>query len=154
MPADARSTNDDLLNLTIANRADELRRVADWLERATEHFGWSERTVFKLDLVLNEALPNIISYAYADQEIHHIRIRLEDQPDQVVLEIRDDGIAFDPFAEVRYPETGSLASASIGGRGILLILAFSAAQEYQRIGQTNLMRVRLDKQAINDQPSP
>ncbi len=61
MPADARSTNDDLLNLTIANRADELRRVADWLERATEHFGWSERTVFKLDLVLNEALPNIIS---------------------------------------------------------------------------------------------
>ncbi len=70
------------------------------------------------------------------------------------MEIRDDGIAFDPFAEVRYPETGSLASASIGGRGILLILAFSAAQEYQRIGQTNLMRVRLDKQAINDQPSP
>jgi anti-sigma regulatory factor (Ser/Thr protein kinase) len=153
MATDAPSIRDDLL-LTIVNRAGELRRVADWLERAAGQFGWPQRTVFKLDLVLNEFLPNIMSYAYADEEIHHIRIRLEDNPDQVILEICDDGIAFDPFAQIRRPDATSLASASIGGRGIPLIVAFSDAREYARVGQTNRMRVTLTKQAASDCPGP
>ena len=137
-------------HLTIANEVDELHRVAAWLERAAARFGWSPRTVFKLDLVLNEALPNIIQYAYPDRELHHIRLRLDDGPEQVTLEIRDDGIAFDPFAELHGPDGSSLETASLGGRGIPLMMAFTDAREYQRIGQTNCMRLILGKRETDD----
>lgn len=146
MPADSRPAAAAPDRLTVANEVGELHRVAEWLERAAAHFGWPARTIFKLDLVLNEVLPNIISYAYPGRGLHHIHLKLEDHPEHVTLEICDDGIAFDPFAETRGPDNSSLETASLGGRGIPLIVAFSAARDYARIGQTNRLRVVLTKQ--------
>lgn len=132
-------------SLTIANQFGELARVASWLEQMSQHYQLAEPTVFKLDLVLNEALPNIISYAYPDQLRHDIVIRLEDRDDHVLLEIIDDGMAFNPFAAAPLPEQLTLESASIDGRGIQLIKSFTDAQDYQRINNTNTMRVTIHK---------
>jgi anti-sigma regulatory factor (Ser/Thr protein kinase) len=132
-------------SLTIANQFDELARVASWLKQMAQHYQLAERSVFKLDLVLNEALPNIISYAYSDQLHHDIVIRLEDKNDHVQLEIIDDGMAFNPFAADPLPEQLSLESSSINGRGIHLIKSFTDAQDYQRINNTNIMRVTIRK---------
>ena len=132
-------------SLTIANQFGELARVASWLEQMTQLYQLAEGTVFKLDLVLNEALPNIISYAYPDQLHHDIMIRLEDRDNYVVLEIIDDGMAFNPFAAIPLPEQLNLESSSINGRGIHLIKSFTDAQDYQRINNTNIMRVTIHK---------
>jgi serine/threonine-protein kinase RsbW len=132
-------------SLTIANQFGELSRVASWLEQMAQHYQLSEHTVFKLDLVLNEALPNIISYAYPDELHHEILIRLEDNADYVLLEIIDDGIVFNPFAAVPFPKQLGLESSSINGRGIHLIKTFTDAQDYQRINNTNIMRVTIRK---------
>ncbi|MGZ8158296.1 MAG: ATP-binding protein [Methylobacter sp.] len=131
--------------LTIANQFGELARVSSWLEQMAQLYQLAERTVFKLDLVLNEALPNIISYAYPDQLHHDILMRLEDNEDHVLLEIIDDGMAFNPFAAEPIPELLSLESASINGRGIKLIKSYTDVQEYQRINNTNTMRVLIRK---------
>lgn len=132
-------------SLTIANQFGELSRVAFWLEQMAQHYQLSEHTVFKLDLVLNEALPNIISYAYPDELHHEILIRFEDNVDYILLEIIDDGIAFNPFAAVPLPKQLGLESSSINGRGIHLIKTFTDAQDYQRINNTNIMRVTIRK---------
>lgn len=132
-------------SLTIANQYGELARVASWLEQIARHQQLSEATVFKLDLVLHEALPNIISYAYSDQLRHDIVIRLEDSDDHVLLEIIDDGMAFDPFVAAPLPKRLSLESASINGRGIHLIKSYTDEQAYQRINNTNSMRVTICK---------
>jgi anti-sigma regulatory factor (Ser/Thr protein kinase) len=131
--------------LTIANQFGELARVASWLEQMAQHYLLAERTVFKLDLVLNEALPNIISYAYPDQLSHNILMKLEDTGDYVILEIIDDGMAFNPFEAVPLPDQLDLESSSINGRGIHLIKTFTDAQDYQRINNTNIMRVTIRK---------
>jgi anti-sigma regulatory factor (Ser/Thr protein kinase) len=127
--------------LTIKNRACELDKVASWLGKISTHYKLSERAIFKLDLVLNEALPNIISYSYQDNLDHEINIRLDITGCRIVLEIIDDGIAFDPFSENSYQESTSLESASETGRGLHLINNFTDEQEYQRIGDNNHMRV-------------
>jgi anti-sigma regulatory factor (Ser/Thr protein kinase) len=137
----ARQSSGPSATLTITNQAEELARTASWLEAVAERFQLPERTVFKLDLVLNEALPNIISYAYQDQQSHDIVILIEDAHDHVVLEIIDDGTAFDPFAKDPFVQPESLESAAIDGRGIHLINTFTDTQEYQRIDETNVMRV-------------
>lgn len=133
------------MSLTITNQFSELTRVAAWLEHMARHYRLMERTVFKLDLVLNEALPNIISYAYVDQQPHDIVIKLKNDDDYVLLEISDDGIAFNPFAAAPIPEQLELESASITGRGIHLIKSYTDAQDYQRINNTNTMRVLIRK---------
>lgn len=132
-------------SLTIVNQVGELARVASWLEQMARHYQLPERTVFKLDLVLDEALANIISYAYEDQLSHEIVIGLEDKGDHVILEINDDGMAFNPFADGSFLESSPLESASITGRGIHLINSFTDGQEYQRIDHTNLMRISIFK---------
>lgn len=150
VPGDAPHSSGAPDRLTIANEVEELYRVAAWLEQATAHFNWSSRTAFKLDLMVNEALPNIIQYAYTDHERHDIHLRVEDRPEHVVLEICDDGIAFDPFAQRRCADDSSLATAALGGRGIPLMVAFSDAREYQRIGQMNRLRLVLGKRDAGD----
>jgi anti-sigma regulatory factor (Ser/Thr protein kinase) len=95
--------------------------------------------------VLNEALPNIIGYAYPDDGDHDIAIALEDRGDRVVIEITDDGVAFDPFEREPFVEAASLADAAIGGRGIHLMRSFTDAQEYRRRDGTNLIRLSICK---------
>ena len=129
------------VSLTISNQFEELVHVALWLEQIAQHYKLPERTIFKLDVVLNEALPNIISYAYSDQLLHDILIKFEDNDDHIVLEIIDDGIAFNPFTIHSLPDHVSLESASINGRGIHLIKSYSSEQQYQRVDNTNVMLV-------------
>ena len=131
--------------LTIANQHGEMVKVANWVEQMGKHFQLPERTVFKLELILDEALPNIISYAYPDEESHDILITLTNRNDYVEVEIIDDGIPFNPFAQQAYYENLTLESAPVDGRGIRLITFFTELQEYRRVNQTNLMRVNILK---------
>ncbi|MGR8979154.1 MAG: ATP-binding protein [Gammaproteobacteria bacterium] len=148
-PSAANSTS-RYSTLTIANQYGDLVRVTTWLNKLAKQLHLSERTVFKLELVLDEALPNIISYGYRDQERHVIHINLKDSCDHVILEIVDDGIPFNPFAQEALQEQLPLESASIDGRGIRLINFFTEAQEYRRVNQTNLMRVNILKTSEAD----
>lgn len=132
-------------SLAIVNQVGELVRVTSWLEQMAKHYQLPERTVFKLDLVLNEALSNIISYAYEDQLSHEIVMRLEDKGDHAILEIIDNGMVFNPFADDSFRESPTLESASITGRGMPPIKSFTDGQEYQRIDHTNLMRISIFK---------
>lgn len=142
------------MSLTIVNQFGELARVASWLEQMAQHYKLAERTVFKLDLILNEAIPNIISYAYQDESSHDIMIRLENTDNHVFLEIIDDGRAFNPFSAAPLPKQFTLESSTPDGRGIHLIKLFSDNQEYQRINDTNIMRLTIRKAPESSKKSP
>ena len=142
-------------SLVIANRISEMAKVEAWLVQLAERLQLTERTVFRLDMVLNEALPNIFSYAYGDSLVHEIRISLEKRRDDILLEIVDDGLEFNPFARPPLPTQQSLESASITGRGIHLIKSFTDEQDYQRLNHANIMRVLLRGSAApTQQPNP
>jgi anti-sigma regulatory factor (Ser/Thr protein kinase) len=147
-PAPSRCTT-----LSIRNDYSELNRVAVWLEQSAADFGLSDALVFRLDLVLNEALPNIIGYAYPDAGTHDVVIVLKDHPDRVLLEITDAGIPFDPFAREPFMEAASLADATITGRGIHLIRAFTDEQEYCRLANGNTIRLTLYKASHTTRPA-
>lgn len=131
-----------------------MERVTKWLEELAKNFLLPERMVFKLDLVLNEALPNIICYAFQDQLPHDILVRFKNKDNYIVLEIIDDGTPFDPFAREAFQQPLSLDSAAIDGRGIHLINSFTDRQEYERINNCNIMRLSiLQSPSASNQPS-
>jgi serine/threonine-protein kinase RsbW/sigma-B regulation protein RsbU (phosphoserine phosphatase) len=132
-------------SLTIASRFEELARVHSWLSDLSERYRLPETVVFKLDLILNEALANVIGYAHPDRPAEDIQIRLDNGKTEVVLEIVDRGTAFDPFAVPEPARPGSLEAAEIGGLGIGLIKAHCDAWEYRRIADHNHMRLTVRK---------
>ena len=136
--------------LIVTNQFEELLKVAMWLEQTANCFQLPDSLIFKIDIVLNEALPNIISYAYNDSGIHDIVIKLENNDNFVTLEIIDDGIAFDPFSGHEFSEASSLALASSSGRGIHLIKSYTDRQQYHRIDNRNIMQVTLIKSSAQN----
>ncbi|KJV07730.1 ATP-binding protein [Methylocucumis oryzae] len=137
-------------SISIANHFNELVKIQCWLDEVKIRLLLSEREVFKLDLVLCEAIPNIIDYGYEDEQNHTITIRLFNYQHSLDLEIIDDGIAFNPFTTEHYQQPTTLDVATITGRGIHLIKSFTDSQIYQRIGNLNILRVTMLKTPLNN----
>lgn len=133
------------VSLTVENRLAELARVERWLEGILQRWTLSDRTVFALDLVINEAVTNVINHAYSDTATHQITISLTDAATRIVVEIIDDGAAFDPLAAPPMEPGQDLAHASIGGRGIHLIKSYSAEHDYRRVAGRNHLTLAIPK---------
>jgi phosphoserine phosphatase RsbU/P len=86
---------------------------------------------------MEEAVTNVISYAFDDGSVHEIQIRLWRDGEALFAEVSDDGREFDPLAYEVAPTDQDLDSAAIGGLGIKLMRGFAANLAYQRSGPTN-----------------
>ncbi len=102
----------------MCNRLDELARLATWIRQLGDAWGIPEPLLMKLNLVLEEWLVNVISYAYADNSDHTIEVRVWRREDELQLEIEDDGRPFDPTAQAGADTSLPLEHRQIGGLGI------------------------------------
>jgi anti-sigma regulatory factor (Ser/Thr protein kinase) len=132
--------------LLIGNRLSELAAVERRLAELTERWALSPRTAFALDLVVNEAVTNVITHAYDDDRPREIGIEITDNVDGVVVEVVDDGRPFDPLDRPPMVVSGDLEQAAIGGRGVHLIKTYSDAQDYRFISGRNHLRLVIRKQ--------
>lgn len=119
--------------LILANRLSELVRAGDWLADQA----LPEAVLFAVRLCVEEAFTNIVSYAF-DGGDHDITLEIHPLPSEVEVVLSDDGRPFDPLA-VEASSAATLETASIGGRGILLIKKFTARQSYLRQGGLNVL---------------
>ena len=123
--------------LIVYNQIDELNRVAIWLEELGEEWAFSMSLVLSLNLVLEEALTNIINYGYEDEHQHVIEIQFVKADGLLKISIIDDGLAYDPTAKTDPDITLSVQDRPIGGLGILLIKKIMTTVDYQRIENKN-----------------
>ncbi len=122
-------------------RADfeDLIKVAAWLEGLAEADGWPDRMRFGLDLSVEEALTNVISYGFEGID-HPPRIRLEYfrlDGGQVAVRIVDNGVAFNPITVGPPHVPTSIADARVGGHGVQLMRHFLADLSYERVADEN-----------------
>lgn len=132
--------------LSITNQLSELADVERWLAQLMEDWAVPPKTAFAVDLVVNEAVTNTISYAYSDEAPHAISIALSDAAETITVEIEDDGAPFNPLAADAMVVGTDLEHAEIGGRGIHLMKTFSDAQDYRYISGRNTLKLVLNKQ--------
>ncbi len=109
--------------LALAAELEELTRAADWLEGLAARDGLPERTLFKLQLSLEEALANIITYGIASLPAGAGRIAVDYSraADMARLRISDNGPPFDPTAREEAANPASIEEAEVGGHGIQLM---------------------------------
>lgn len=127
--------------LAIPNQLEALRPMSAWLDGTIRQLAMPEPLLFKFDLCANEAVTNIISYAYADSSPHEIVLRLFQERDGLCLEIEDDGRAFNPIERPRHEQPGSLDDAQIGGLGVDLIRSFMTECHYARRDGRNILKL-------------
>ncbi len=120
-------------SLTIENELSEVPRMSNWLRRQLTELGYvTEELLFRFDLSANEAVTNIISYAFTEPCQRHIELVLTADADSIRLHIEDDGIPFNPLQAPPHEAPKSLEEARIGGLGIDFIRHYTDQCEYSR----------------------
>lgn len=124
--------------LTLSNRLDELPRLAEFVEAFGAASGLAPADVYKLNLVLDELVTNIVSYAYRDDGAHAVEVCLAVTGDRLCAVLSDEGVAFDPLREAPEPPLeGELADRPIGGLGLHLVRSLMDEVNYRRVDGHN-----------------
>ena len=104
--------------LVVTSALDELPRVLDFVGQTCESAAVPEDVAFACQLAADEACTNIMEHAYdgrTDGEIHVVCWVGEDQ---ITLQFRDNGVAFDPGIIETPDLEGDLTDRQIGGLGL------------------------------------
>lgn len=131
--------NDDTKRITIINKTEELTTLVDMIETLTKKWDLSTSVSMNLNLVLEEAITNIIFHAYTDEEQHEINIDISINEDHLVIKFIDDGIEFNPTKNIATDISLSVEEREIGGLGILFIQKFMDSVEYVRNMNKNIL---------------
>jgi|SRR5690606_775883 len=128
------------LTLHFANNADEAPRMAKRVEQFLHDQRISDSLINKILLCVDELITNIIAHAYNDKLEHAVLLECLVTDELIKLELRDDGVPFDPTSQERPKTHLSIEQRSIGGLGIHLVMSLMDHVEYVREGDFNVLR--------------
>ena len=108
-----------------------------WIDDIVARLGLNAEIAYALHLCLEEAVVNVISYAFAPGTFHYVHVAIWRDDEAMHAEVTDDGYAFDPLSHELPTAPQDLASTQVGGLGIKLMRSFAGRVAYQREGSTN-----------------
>jgi len=124
-------------HFTLKNQLSDLAPLTEQIHAAVANQELSERDFFCIELVCDELITNTIKYGYDDAAEHEIAINLSVQPNEIVIELEDDGHPFNPL-ENAAPDTNlALQDRPIGGLGIHLLREMMDRCEYRHADGKN-----------------
>lgn len=123
-------------SLQIRSDLAELSRLASWISAWAEQQRVPDETAQQLDLCAAEVVTNVMTHGLSDSDAHKIELRIGQHGDDVVLEIEDDGIAFDP-TQNPLPPPVTMDSERVGGWGMRIVRRLSDEVQYRRIDGRN-----------------
>ncbi len=124
-------------SLTILNKIEELNNVVAFLEVLEEEWEISPAHTTSINLVLEEALTNIIFYAFKKGVESEILVDLIMEGTLITIIITDEGRPYDPTQKTDPDIDLSAEDRPIGGLGIFLIKQIMDEISYKRIGSKN-----------------
>ena len=126
----------------LKNDQSELERLCQKCEEVGKSIGLSDKSVFEINLALDELFTNIISYGFQDQQEHTIKIKISVDENHLHMKIEDDGIPFNPLAAEPPDFQCGIEECQIGGLGIHLIKKLMDDVQYQRVGDKNIIMLK------------
>ena len=125
--------------LVLTNEIAEINKLALFIEELGEELNLTPDLVFNLNLVLEEAVSNVILYAYPKEERQEIVLTAKMSDKSLIFVLTDSGKEFDPTQAPDADVTLSAEEREIGGLGIFLIRQIMNKVEYQRIEGKNVL---------------
>jgi len=128
----------DVKSMKRPARMEHLESLIGFVAACAREHGVPPKIVSKIELAAEEALVNIIRYAYPDKP-GEVEVTCHKDENAFTVIFRDWGIPFDPVTRPDPNTHLSLAERRIGGMGILLIKRMIPEVRYERKDQANVL---------------
>lgn len=125
--------------LILQNDVQQVPQLAQFVDEACEAVGIDMATAMKLNLAIEEAVVNVMNYAYPAGTVGNVSIEVLANDNQLTFVISDSGMPFDPTAEDEVDTTLPAEERSIGGLGIHLIRQIMDSVNYERTDGKNIL---------------
>ena len=126
-------------SIVLTNDISEVGKLNAFVEEIGNEFSLSSDIIFNLNLVLEEAVVNVINYAYPKEEHEFIYLSAHMHEGSIILVLTDTGKEFDPTLAPEVDITLSADERPIGGLGIFLIRQIMNEVRYERIDGKNIL---------------
>ena len=136
-------------SLTLINDIKRVPRLNTFIDEVCDANGFDMATTMQINLAIEEAVVNVMNYAYPAGTKGDITIEAKANKTEMFIIISDMGIPFDPTAKAEVDITLSAEDRSIGGLGIHLIRQIMDNINYERVDGHNILTLmkKLNKQA-------
>lgn len=144
-----RRAESGLMRMVFTNSMDIVSEIPAAVNRIGNRFQLDSEAMGRLCLMLEEALVNVVSYAYPAGENGEIEVVVASgvpgDGGEVMVEIIDGGVPFDPTVAAAPDTEAPLEERSIGGLGIYLIRSLATRVDYRRENGRNHFSFTLKK---------
>ena len=129
------------LSMAINTTRDELERISGAIEELGQQDDWPDDLVFRVNLVLEELILNIMDYGQ-DGGDPDISLEIESEDNSISIELSDRGRPFDPLTEAPEPDlTASVGERRVGGLGVHLTKTLMDDVQYTHEGGRNRLSI-------------
>ena len=125
--------------LKVKSKLSEINKIRQFLKEVLKGLHLSEEDYYMVELSLIEVCINIMRYAYPSKKNGDIYLKAWEQKGRFYMEIRDNGIPFDP-QKTKKPDIKALInSEKKGGLGIFLTRKMMDGFKYKRNQGENVL---------------
>ena len=129
-------------SITLPNNIEETPQLNVFIDEVCEAAGLDMSDTMSVNLALEEAVVNVMDYAYPANAPGEVTIEAEADDERMKFVITDHGIPFDPTAKAEVDTTLSLEERPTGGLGIHLVRQIMDSINYERENDKNVLTLR------------
>ena len=126
-------------SLTLPNDIETIPQLNEFIDTVAEEIGLDMSLTMSLNLAIEEAVVNVMEYAYPEGEQGNVDIEVIADDKWLTFIISDNGIPFDPTTQKDANTTLSAEERPIGGLGIFLVRQLMDSINYQRKDGKNIL---------------
>ena len=128
-------------HLVLHNDIQQIPQLADFVETIAHEKRLSQSLAMGINLALEEAVSNVILYAYPKETDGLVDVEAILRKDSLEFVIIDSGVPFDPTAAPDVDTALPAEERSIGGLGIHLVRELMDSVSYERKDEKNYLRM-------------
>jgi len=129
-------------SIVLTNNTNEVPKLLDFVTEMCETVGIDELNTGQICIAIEEAVVNVISYAYPIGQQGNVTIEAVSNDIRLKFTIIDSGKPFDPTVQSAVDTTLSADKRSIGGLGIHIIRQTMDSMNYERVNDRNVLTLR------------
>lgn len=134
--------HDGSITIRIGAAVHEIERLNRCVRQFGELHEVPGRTLYAVNLALDELVSNVILYGYDNPHGEEITVKVLVEGDHLHATVEDGGREFDPHTAPPVDLDAPLAKRQVGGLGIHLVRSLMDGMEYKRSDSKNVLTLR------------